>query len=259
LVSDALSADGVTEPADDGDGEVLRYRKGEAPSVAPAKSAASGAARTIALPDWFVRAAPREQAGPRIVTPSSGEDDAARPAATGNAQALLRGALLHRLMQSLPDIPADRRARAAQDYLDRAGTGLPPGERDDIARQTIRVIEDARLAALYAPGSRAEVPIVGKLRFNGQTVLVSGQIDRLVVTQTSVLIGDFKTNRPPPRRPEDVPKAYVRQLALYRAVLSRLYPDRPVRAALIWTEAPDIMELSDEMLDHALTQITAAR
>jgi ATP-dependent helicase/nuclease subunit A len=88
-------------------------------------------------------------------------------------------------------------------------------------------------------------------------VTVSGQVDRLSVTQAAVLIGDFKTNREPPRRIEDVPPAYVRQLALYRALLRKLYPDRPVRAALVWTEVPDLMELSEALLDRALEEATA--
>ena len=108
-------------------------------------------------------------------------------------------------------------------------------------------------------GSRAEVPIVGRLQFGDKTARVSGQIDRLVVTQGSVLIADFKTNRPAPRRIEDVPPAYLRQLALYRAVLTKLYPDKLVRAALIWTEVPDLMELSAEALDAALARITLPR
>jgi len=88
-------------------------------------------------------------------------------------------------------------------------------------------------------------------------VTVSGQVDRLSVTQAAVLIGDFKTNREPPRRIEDVPPAYVRQLALYRALLRKLYPDRPVRAALVWTEVPDLMELSEALLDRDLEEATA--
>ena len=88
---------------------------------------------------------------------------------------------------------------------------------------------------------------------------VSGQIDRLAVTQSSVLIADFKTNRPAPRRIGDVPPAYLRQLALYRAVLQKLYPNKIVRAALIWTEVPDLMELSSEVLDAALAPVTSAR
>ena len=56
-------------------------------------------------------------------------------------------------------------------------------------------------------------------------MLVSGQIDRLVVTPDAVLIVDFKTNHAPPANAADAPPAYVRQLALYRAVLGRLYPE----------------------------------
>ena len=55
------------------------------------------------------------------------------------------------------------------------------------------------------------------------------------MTADAVLIADYKTNRPAPRRPEDAPAAYVAQLALYRAVLAKLYPGRAVRAALVWT------------------------
>ena len=88
-------------------------------------------------------------------------------------------------------------------------------------------------------------------------VLVPGQIDRLVVTQDAVLIADFKTNQDPPKRFEGVPPDYIRQLALYRSVLQKIYPGRPVRAALIWTEVPDLMELSPEILDEALRRVTS--
>jgi ATP-dependent helicase/nuclease subunit A len=55
-----------------------------------------------------------------------------------------------------------------------------------------------------------------------------------------------------------VPPSYVRQLALYRAVLRKIYPTRTVRAALIWTETPDLMELSQDVLDTALAHVTSA-
>jgi ATP-dependent helicase/nuclease subunit A len=38
-----------------------------------------------------------------------------------------------------------------------------------------------------------------------------------------------------------------------------LYPDKLVRAALVWTEVPDLMELSGEVLDAALTPVTTTR
>jgi ATP-dependent helicase/nuclease subunit A len=82
-----------------------------------------------------------------------------------------------------------------------------------------------------------------------------------------VLIADYKTNRHKgvharlhglsPGRIDEVPKAYVIQLALYRAVLGRLYPDKTIRCALIWTEVPDLMEISAASLDAALLALTS--
>ncbi len=260
LVEDALKDDCVAEPADDGDGEVWRYRKSTSQPEKIKRTALSAATKPSSAPIWLRSNASSEISGVRTITPSSAEDDAARsPATGGRAAALLRGALVHRLLQSLPDIPAERRRKAADEYLARAGANLAAEEREQLAEQVMLVLEDARFYELYGPGSRAEVPIVGRLILGGKTVRVSGQIDRLAVTQASVLIADFKTNRPAPRRIEDVPPAYVRQLALYRAVLAKLYPDKPLRAALIWTEVPDLMELSGEVLDAALLRITSSR
>src|SRR5450631_3352410 len=260
LAEQALKDDCVTEPADDGDGAVLRYRKGAAPEQEQATEKISGALKPPSLPAWLTANAASETSAGRGITPSSSEDDDARlPATGGRAVALLRGSLVHRLLQSLPDIPAGRRAKAADDYLLRAGAKLAVEEREQLAEQVMLVLEDAGFYELFTSGSRAEVPIVGRLILGGKEVRVSGQIDRLAVTQGSVLIADFKTNRPPPRRIEDVPQSYLRQLALYRALLKKLYPGKPIRAALIWTEVPDLMELSGEVLDAALLRITSAR
>ena len=185
------------------------------------------------------------------------DDDVRTVVTGGGGLALLRGSLVHRLMQSLPGIAGERRLKAAQDYL--ARSKLPADDQPILAAQVMRVLDDPRFAELFGPGSRAEVPIVGRLGTAAAPFLVSGQIDRRVVTDGFVLIGDFKTNRPPPRTLAEVPPSYIRQLALYRAVLGKLYPDRPIRAALIWTEAPDLMEVSPETLDQALTLVTSAR
>jgi len=122
----------------------------------------------------------------------------------------------------------------------------------------LAIIADERFAALFGPGSRAEVPIVGRLtRASGAALHVSGQIDRLAVMADAVLIADYKTNRDPPSAVEDAPPVYVGQLALYRTVLGKIYPDRPIRAALVWTEVPEVMELPAEMLDEAAARITS--
>ena len=83
-------------------------------------------------------------------------------------------------------------------------------------------------------------------------MVINGQIDRLVVTDHEVLIVDYKTNRPPPQKVEDVPRAYLAQMAAYRALLQGLHPEKPVRCALLWTVAPRLMELPPERMDAVL-------
>ena len=123
----------------------------------------------------------------------------------------------------------------------------------------LALIGDSRFAPVFAPGSRAEVSIAGRLERPGRPpALVSGQIDRLVVTSGEVLIVDYKTNHAPPVVAAEAPSGYVRQLALYRAVLRKLYPRLPVRAALLWTETPELMEISAPALDAQLASIISA-
>jgi ATP-dependent helicase/nuclease subunit A len=118
------------------------------------------------------------------------------------------------------------------------------------------LIGDKRFAPVFATGSRAEVAIAGRLERPGTApALVSGQIDRLVVTAHEILIVDFKTNQAPPAAAAEAPLAYIRQLALYRAVLEKLYPQRPVRTALLWTETPELMEVSAPALDAELASL----
>jgi ATP-dependent helicase/nuclease subunit A len=172
---------------------------------------------------------------------------------------LARGRLVHRLLQSLPDLAPERRPEAAGRHLARTGAAFSESERDEMLVQVLKVIGDPRFGPLFAPGSHAEVPIVGRLAGGKQGLLaVSGQVDRLAVTDKEVLIADYKTDRPAPRRLDDVPPEYRRQLALYRAVLGQIYPGRLIRAALIWTDLPELMEIPAARLDGELAPSAAA-
>jgi ATP-dependent helicase/nuclease subunit A len=123
----------------------------------------------------------------------------------------------------------------------------------------LALIGGTRFAPVFGADSRAEVSIVGRLERPGRLpALVSGQIDRLVVTPDEILIVDYKTNHAPPNAAAEAPRVYVRQLALYRAVLGKLYPRRPVRAALLWTETPELMEISTPALDAQLASVISA-
>jgi ATP-dependent helicase/nuclease subunit A len=108
---------------------------------------------------------------------------------------------------------------------------------------------------LFAPGSRAEVAVMGTLEIRGIPRAVSGKVDRLAVSDDGVMIVDYKTGRPAPARIEEVHPDHVAQLALYRALLQPLYPDRSVSAALLFTEAPRLLAVPSDALDEALARL----
>jgi ATP-dependent helicase/nuclease subunit A len=85
--------------------------------------------------------------------------------------------------------------------------------------------------------------------------MINGRVDRLIVTDKSVLIIDFKSDRPAPKNVSDVGKTYTAQMAAYRAVLESAYPQKKIRCALVWTDGPQLMELDDATMDAALLEL----
>ncbi len=206
---------------------------------------------SVLLPDWCWRQAPPEPTPPKPLAPSrpQAEEPAARsPLGAERRGALLRGRLIHRLLQSLPGIAPERREAAASRFLASPVHGLDESARDEILRETLAVIEHPDFAPLFSVASAAEVPVVGLI--GGRAL--SGQIDRLVVTDDAVLIVDFKALRPVPRSAAEVPKIYLDQLAAYRAAVAAVYPDKDIRCALLWTEAPVLMPVGNEFLARHL-------
>ena len=217
------------------------------PSTAPAPQ------RSPSLPDWVYQAAPPEPSPQRPLAPSRlGDDDTLVRSPRYSAATedrFKRGRLIHLLLQYLPDIAAAKREAAARRYLSQAGFALSEPARDDIVAQAMTVLAFPEFAPVFGPGSRAEVSVAGLAPAMGRGVAISGQIDRLLITGQEILVVDYKTHRPPPVSQDAVPKIYVRQMAAYRAALRMIYPGHRVRCALIWTDIPLLMPLSDAQLD----------
>jgi ATP-dependent helicase/nuclease subunit A len=226
--------------------------------------------RTTPPPELFA-ALPPEDDLPKPLSPSGASlliDDIAEPAVSPLSPvldhdnepsfAIARGLAIHKMLQVLPDLEPAARETAAARYLDLIAAEWSPAEREAARRAVDGILADARFAPLFSVGSRAEVAIMGKVSIRGQQRVVSGTIDRLAVTDREVLIVDYKTNRPPPVGLAGVPSAYVLQLALYAELLRPLYPDKTVRAALLFTEAPRLIEVPDRALRDSLARLTQA-
>jgi ATP-dependent helicase/nuclease subunit A len=211
------------------------------PDRADKKTAAT--TKTEQPPSWlFTPAAPERPAMPPLRPSKSEEPEPAinSPLQPENLHRFRRGTLTHKLLQFLPSLPDAKRKNAAQEFLNRFAPDLPENIRADIAAETLKILSHPDFAAIFGPGSLAEIPVTGLLD-DGR--VVSGQIDRLLITDTEISIVDYKTNRPPPTRAEDVPVLYRNQMNAYAAILARIYPGRTISCALLWTDGPRLMKL----------------
>ncbi len=141
---------------------------------------------------------------------------------------------------------AGRRPRPATSTA--RGSALPPAARKRVAAETLAILQSPEFAPLFGPQSRAEVPIVALIpnpKRKGPPLKLIGQLDRLVDLGDEVLIVDYKTNRPPPTKVEQVAAAYLFQLAAYRLALREIYAGRTIKTALLWTDGPRIMPIPD--------------
>ena len=221
------------------------------------------------LPGWASRRAPAEServipVRPSGLAPFELEDGSLvpehsppaepsrhrRPADPAQMRGLARGTLVHQLLQHLPQLPKAEREMAATSFLS-LKTGAAADTARKLASEVIAVLDHPSFAEIFGPDSLAEVPIAADLAppgGRGVSVRVVGSIDRLLVGPKRVFVVDYKTNRLPPRRVEDIPLAYLLQLAAYVQVLKSIYPGRAVAAALLWTETLDLMQLPDAVL-----------
>ncbi len=257
-VMDAVFADRLAGQFRRISGEDFGFRRfGEDPDVLGQAVTTSDVVRAPP-PAWLFRPALPEPLA-RLASPSDLGDAAPVAAVSPLAGApgmgrFRRGELVHRLLQVLPDLPEATRHSAARRLLGKE-TGLSVDQVEEMATAALGVLDHPHFAFLFGPGSRAEAAIVGGSGLLPPGLRISGRIDRLVIRPDEVLFADFKTNRPAPASVEAVDPAYLRQLAMYWAVLSELYPGRPVRAALVWTDGPLLTPAPEALLRATLDQL----
>ncbi|MCH9807590.1 MAG: double-strand break repair helicase AddA [Alphaproteobacteria bacterium] len=243
-----------------------------------------GAQDTIALPDWAGRAAPvvrhvalplapsqlapyeADAEGEPVVGPAipdetvvPEEPPADEPlAATGQDDRFLRGNLTHALLENLPAIPPEKWDAAAGAFLELRGPGLSARVRQTIIAELKTVLNHPQFTPIFGPRSRAEVAITADLpRPNGKgpNLRLAGMIDRLAEVDGTILIVDYKTNRNAPGDETGVADAYLLQLAAYRLALGEIYPCKQIRAALLWTRTPRLIEISEPTMDAAQARL----
>jgi ATP-dependent helicase/nuclease subunit A len=210
----------------------------------PARAAET---RTVALPDWAFQLAPKEARPPRPLAPSSvGEDDVSDPPPSATMRvAAERGRLIHALFERLPALAPDRRAAAADRWLSAVGQVADPIVRSELTATVLAVLDDPAHGDLFGANSLGEAPISAVVPGG---YVIAGTVDRLLVEPDRVRVIDFKTGRRVPLGLDEVPVFHLRQMAAYAEALRVIFPGRRIEAALLYTAAPRLFDLSGQVL-----------
>lgn len=259
LVRDGMVKAGAAQFQPDGTGwpfgPGLRLTFGDWPEPVEDR-AAEGVASTTAVPGWALSAA----APPPVPAP------ALSPTALGGAKALpgdlgldeeaakRRGTLLHLLLERLVGHPAACRAEVAVGLLEAEGC-TDSAEKAGLLAELSGVLDNPALAHLFTTGTLAEVEVAAPLPELGGRIM-AGVIDRLVIAPGRVLAVDFKSNATLPASAAQVPEGILRQLGAYAAILARIYPDRAVEVAVLWTRTATLMPIPLNIVRAAMQSAT---
>ncbi|MCT4655741.1 MAG: double-strand break repair helicase AddA [Cohaesibacter sp.] len=217
------------------------------------------------LPDWFHVPADAEEVRLPALQPSKAADLAEEraPGLAGPMQASStyeweprrRGTLLHTLFEHLPMIPQDEWQMRGLAYLARLAPDMEPNAHQALLEEALSVLQHPDFSALFDPSSQAEVSLAGWVETEQGPRDVSGQVDRLVIKDDTILVLDYKTNRQIPQSDADIPTEYQIQMALYAHLLEPLYPGKALKTILLWTSGPELREVSAHQRQNALDHI----
>ncbi len=210
---------------------------------------------------WLRKKAPTEPQRPTPLSPSRPTVKSSAVQSPMERTALgpfWRGSLIHKILQTLPTNPPEQWSDILSHYLQQPHLKLDSRIQKQLHSEIMAVLRHPDYQSLFSQSAQAEVPIVGEVIIGKKSHAISGQIDRLLITENTVWIVDYKTNRPCPSSLDEVPKDYIFQMATYYALLKQLYPKHKISCVLLWTHAPSWMALPQGDLENALQKIGSA-
>ena len=181
-----------------------------------------------------------------IINPSALEADHAGVGQTKSASAIerarQRGIWTHRALELLPD--SDDQQHLYQNLKMESERDLAADDFDSCWQQAVEIV-NSDLFKEYFDGSQFgiahnELPIL----YQRDSSPVYGIIDRVVLTETEAIVIDYKTHEnATAENIKLLAEPYTAQMQFYGDGVARLWPDKKVRLALLFTGCAGIVEV----------------
>ncbi len=232
----------------DSEAHIYTYTSNTQTPVPPSPNMHINRSDTIHIPDWATRNATTESPNVRPLSPSNALTTDTTPAPSpltlhkkATDDIYKRGNIMHQALENISFVAPENRLCTLQRYLQTPNFKLSPETQHQYTQEIMAVI--TTYPFIFAANTRAEVPISGIVTIDNKQTPVSGVIDRLCITDDTVWIIDFKSNRPPPETLDKVPEIYKKQLYIYRDLICKIYPHKTIRTALLWTYTCHLLEI----------------
>ena len=116
---------------------------------------------------------------------------------------------------------------------------------DTILHDILALFESPEFTILFSPDSLAEVPVSGIV----DQRIINAKIDRLAFFKDEIHIVDYKSGHLISQNSQKTPTAYIHQMSAYKALIKKIYPDKNIRCFLLWTEIPELHEITSAVFD----------
>jgi len=180
----------------------------------------------LPLPEWVT-------SRPKNITPHK----KVREKDILSSAAMDRGILIHKFFEYLPNLSREKRYTTACQFVEKEGLSVREWEND--IQEVLKILDSPDFEKLFGENSLAEVSVTA---FHNNEHF-QGRIDRVLVTEDTLTIVDYKTDSIFPHTLQDVPAAYIKQLEAYEAALKSLYPNHKIKKMILWTAGPILQEI----------------
>ena len=169
--------------------------------------------------------------------------------------AKLFGTIVHLLLEKLPKSNSNDWQNIVPNLLKWAEIYVSEETQTRAYKQAENILKNPSFEFIFAPDVLAEVQFSTIVESVGGIPIV-GVIDRLVLSQDSALIIDFKTNQEVPSSIDEVPLGVLKQMGAYAASMQKVFPKKNIELGIIWTHSAELMKID---VNRAVSSIDSIR
>ena len=195
-------------------------------------------------PRLFTRLSP-VNTGEIIIAPSK----TVHGHAAGNADedAQLRGIAIHRCLELLTGNSGFSPANIRQCLCEELQLSMGDALLDECISEAQQLIANPSLQPVFRPAPNVSIFNECPIHFTHEETMIYGIIDRLLVSEDDALIIDYKSHtQATPENSAQLAQAYQHQMTLYAQGVAKAWPDKKIRAALLFTNCACLHTMSIE-------------